>query len=742
MNGEKTRQLAAIMFTDIVGYSKLTQKNEALTLEILKVHQGLIRSVIKEYDGSEIKTMGDAFLIKFPSAVEAVRCAIEIQKVVVEYNASTQSAKRFQVRVGVHLGDIVYKDHDVYGDGVNIASRIEPLAEPGGICISQQVYDQIQNKVKEPLEKLGTKKLKHIAKRVRIYKLILPWKEEWVSSGKFLSFLKTRRSRLVASVALMLFLAGGAGWWFMKQSSGDVNKVASSIAILPFKNLGDSKEDEYFTDGISGDILAKISKISELKVIAFESMKQYKVVEKSLRDIGKELGVSTVLVGSIRRSGNQMRIAARLVDAETDGYIWAESYNTEMSKVFDLQNDIVEKVIIALRAKISPEEKIQIAKNATDDPNAYTYYLRGMDFLRSRKKQDNENAIQMFKKAVASDTNFALSYACLAEGYCEKVRRFGYQSEWLDSSMIVVRKAISIDSSLSEAHTALALTYVLKSWYKEALASSERAVQLEPNNADAFALAAWATMSAGNYVAALQWINKALALRPFDAWLQHDMGEIYRRIGNSLKAEESFNKALQYQRDLIDAHFGLGFVYLTQGNYEKAVVSSENIFSINPGDVRGTIIVGFAELLVGNLTRAEELFSKAIGLKQNNRNLYNGRCLYTELGYIYSEEGQSEKAAEVLMKSWEINEKELREGSQDYGVLFDIMTIHVLRGDMVEAYTWLQKAIQAGWVDYQFALLDPILETLRNEEKFNQTISQVRDRMFELSERVAEMRTE
>jgi adenylate cyclase len=741
MSVEKIRQLAAIMFTDVVGYSRLAQSNEVQALGIIKIYQQLLRSVVRKYDGDEIKTIGDGFLFKFPSAVEAVRCAAEIQKVVVEHNASAHRENRFRVRVGVHLGDVIHRNNDIYGDGVNIASRIQSVAEPGEVYISRQVYDQIQNKVSESVERLGPKKLRNIKTPVEVYRLILRWQEPKRAPGKLISFLMSRRFRWAGSLALLL-IATASTLWFARQSPSEgVNSNSSSLAVLPFKNLSDSKDDEYFSDGVAEDITARFSKFGGLRVISFSSMMRYKAVEKNLKEIGSELAVSAVLLGSTQRYGDRILVRAKLVDARTDDYMWAESYDGELRDVFDIQSDIVEKVLIALRAKVSPSEKARMAVKSTDSLEAYKYYLKGKDYFRSNKRRDNENAIEMFKRAVTIDSNFALAYVGLAHGYCERVKRFGFQPEWLDSSVAVATKALSLDSSLSEAHTSLASVYNIKEWYADALTASVSAVHLDPNNADALEDAAWANMSTGHYEDALVGISRALAVRPYDGRLEYNLGEVYRRIGNYPKAEQSFNKALSYRNDLLDAHYGLGFVRLTHGRDEKTM-SSESILSISPDDARGFVVAGFKELLAGNFVRAEELYRTAVSMKSGMRNPYNGRCLTTELGYIYTKNGQPEKAEEQLIKSWQLNERKISEGSQGYGIPFDMMTIHAIRGEITEAGSWLQKAVDAGWRDYQFALVDPTLENLREDQKFKQVISQLKNQMIILDEHLVEMRME
>jgi len=336
------RRLSAIMFTDVVGSTASAQANEAEALKLRDEQAGLVRPLFAAHHGREVKSMGDGFLSEFDSALRAVQCAIDIQQHLHERN-SQAGVTPIELRIGIHLGDVEQRDTDIFGDAVNIASRVEPLASPGGICISGEVFSQIRNKIPNKFEKLPPTALKGVQAPVDIYRIALPWvtRDAPASSG------------------------GPTG-----------------IAILPFANISPDPKDEYFADGLTEELITVLSQIRELRVIARSSVTPYKSTSKGVAQIGAELGVSSILEGSVRKAGSQLRITAQLIDVASQGHVWANSYNRELTDVFAVQVELAQQVADALRVELRASERAQIAARPMVKPDSYLSYLKGLTLMR------------------------------------------------------------------------------------------------------------------------------------------------------------------------------------------------------------------------------------------------------------------------------------------------------------------------------------------------------------------------
>jgi len=353
MSADEQRKLAAIMFTDMVGYSALSQRDEKLAQELLEEHRRLLREIFPRFNGTEIKTIGDAFLVEFGSALEAAQCAIEIQRTLAKRDADATADRQIQVRIGVHIGDVVHRGGDVYGDGVNIASRIEPVAGPGGICVSMDVERQVRNALEARFEKLAPTDLKNISVPMDLFRIVLPWEHksevrgQKSEIGKSSVIPKGGRSALIGALGLLVVIA--AGWWFShrgnqststpRQSEAATAISGKSIAVLPFENLSRDPDNAFFTDGVQDEILTYLAKIADLKVISRTSVMQYKSgAPRNLREIGQQLGVAHVVEGSVQRAANKVRVNAQLIDARNDGHLWAQTYDRDLADVFDCRS--------------------------------------------------------------------------------------------------------------------------------------------------------------------------------------------------------------------------------------------------------------------------------------------------------------------------------------------------------------------------------------------------------------------
>jgi adenylate cyclase len=454
-NSRISRRLVAILAADIAGYSALMGADEEATVRDLKAHQAVIVPMIGEHGGRIIDTAGDGILAEFPSVLGAVKCAVAIQRTMAERNEPIEPEKRMQYRIGINQGDVVVDDARVYGDGVNIAARLESIANPGGICVSGKVHDEIASKVAVQWEDLGPQTLKNISQPIRVYR-VQP--------------VKRNTPAIVTRRVLEL-------------------PDKPSIAVLPFTNLSGDNEQEYFSDGITEDIITELSRFSELLVIASNSSFELKGSAFDVRQIGRELGVHYVLEGSIRKIGDHVRITAKLVDAITGAHRWAERYDREMKDVFAVQDDVARTIVSILAAHVGKAEVERTRGKPPPTWQAYDYYLQGRDafasFLTSYRAVDLYDARQLLQGALSIDRNYARAHAVLSNIYlCAWLHPL--DDDYLNAAALerahqVARKAVQLDPNLPVAHEHLGLVLTFMGQHEESIGAFERATALNPN---------------------------------------------------------------------------------------------------------------------------------------------------------------------------------------------------------------------------------------------------------------------
>ncbi len=472
---ESERRLAAIMFTDMVGYTAMAQANESRALDQLRKHKELVRPVLARHEGREVKTIGDAFLVEFPSALAATECAIDIEKALRKFNEGKHD--KILVRVGIHVGDVVHEGGDVYGDAVNIASRIVSVAEGGGVCASQQVYDQVRNKVPYLFSKLGTRELKNVSYPIDVYKLEL----------------LERRTEEVP-----------------------VFDASRRLAVLPFANMSPDPGDEYFADGMTEEVISTLSKLPEIEVISRSSVMQYKRASRPIRDVFRELNSGTVLEGSVRKAGERVRITVQMIDAQKDRHLWAESYDRDLKDIFEVQSEIARLVVDALKVKILPSATDKIRQKPTDDKDAYMLYLQGKYYWHMRKLEDIKQAAEFFDKAVRRDPKFALGYAGL--GDCHRVLATDFAlnvGENWRKARAAVAKALELDPGLAEAHASNAVALLADHDLGKAEGEFRRAIELKPSYASAHQWYAQLLIAQLRWDEALSHVEKAEEIDPF-----------------------------------------------------------------------------------------------------------------------------------------------------------------------------------------------------------------------------------
>ena len=564
------------MFTDMVGYSALSQRDDRLALELLEEHRHLLREIFPRFHGTEIKTIGDAFLVEFGSALEAAQCAIEIQRTLAKRNHDVTLDRRIELKIGIHIGDVVHRDGDVYGDGVNIASRIEQLAGAGGICVSMDVERQIRNALEARFEKFGTADLKNIKLPMDLFRIVLPWEKGIELPAKRIS----KKSPVLVPVAILIIIALLAGWWWMQRSSKNEQLVAAhavgaaptntpdqkSVAVLPFVNLSDDKGSEYFSDGVSEELLTVLQKIPGMHVAARTSAFSFKGKNATAQEIGQKLGMAHLVEGSVRKSGDAVRIAARLTRADTGEELWSENFTRDLKDVFAVQSELAETIVAQVRDRLTggaaasaDKQKIQAEvqaaeKGGTKNVDAHQLYLQGRFYENRHSEKSAREALAAYQQAVELDPGFALAWAGVAG-----------TRVWL-CAFATEGGLKSFDANLSSAREAAA-----------------RALAIEPDLPEALlARASIETNFDFNWNAAAQTLGKALELAPADPNIVIAAGNLEIARANMDRGIELYRKAVDLDPVNPTARAFLAFNLAATKRFAEARAEYPRVVELNP----------------------------------------------------------------------------------------------------------------------------------------------------------------
>jgi TolB-like protein len=549
-----------------------------------------------------------------------------------------------------------------------------------------------------------------------------------ISAGK----ASSRKTRLAGGAALALLALATVLLLRERIRGPEVVRSGAvgdrkSIAVLPFENLSPDPENAFFADGITEDILTQVAKIRELKVIARTSVMRYKGTQKPIREIASELGVTTVLEGSVRRAGNRVRIVSQLIDAATEEHLWAETYDRDLQDVFAIQSEVAQRIAAALKTQLSAAEKERIGERPTRSLEAYDLYLKGRDLYYHFRKADNEQAIELFQKALQLDPTFALAHAGLADAFAQRAIRFGFPLNWVDSSIEAARKAVSLDPRLAEGHKALGLAYVVQGRLREAVDADRRAVELNANIAGAAGNLATALFLLGRFDEALTGLRRAVEIDPSNPliWAE-SLGPVYDALGDERAAEAAFRRASEISPDLSSLSRRLIAFHLNGGRKREALEQARGGAVAATSDARLLIAAGAAELVAGEAARARGLLERALPALQGQRppGLYDGG-LETYLAYLHLQAGRRSEAERLLEASLETDRRQLAAGNELWTVPFDMACAHALRGEKDEAFRWLDKAIEAGWRGWPNAKWTPLLDPLRSDERFQKMMARL-----------------
>jgi adenylate cyclase len=584
-----TRRLAAIMFTDTVGYTSSTQADEGRTLELLRQQAELVRPLVALHQGREIKSTGDGFLVEFDSALKATQCAVSIQRRLYERNAEGGLAP-IRIRIGIHLGDVVQSGTDILGDAVNIAARIEPTAEPGGICVSGAVYEQVRNKIPDRFEKLEPKALKGLQLPIDLYRVVLPW--------------------TAAPETTSLQEAG-----------------PTRLAILPFASMSSDPENEYFADGMTEELIDRLAQVKELQVIARTSVMTFKKKEKKITEIAKELFVGSVVEGSVRKAGNKVRVTAQLINGATEAHLWSSHYDGMLDDIFAVQSEIAEKVAEELKIQLQQSEKRTLEKKPTENMEAYGNFLRGRELFREGSEQSLRQALKLFETVVELDPSFAKAYVGVAECH-QYLGQVGYEPR--DVMLPVVKasltRALELDPDLAEAHASLATLHFNEDHLLGAEVEARRAVALNASLPGPYRQLAEIAGIKGELEEMVKRIETAYRLDPITPNHIYALGLAYLFTGRERELLEHWRKtehlapAATY-RSMTD-------YYLSKGDLAKARELHAKFEKLQPTHPWVTYMGGFLDAKAGDKEKALQAIAKIKEAKM-------GPIAFNYVAYVY-----------------------------------------------------------------------------------------------------------
>jgi adenylate cyclase len=567
-------------------------EDEAATVRALTDNREAISMLVGQHRGRVVDSPGDNLLAEFPTATDAVSCAVEIQGVLKARNAQLPVDRKMQFRIGVHSGEVRAEGERLYGDGVNIAARLEGLADPAGICISDMVYKQVHAKLNLGFEDLGDQEVKNIPEPVRAYRV----RPEAVPVTTEAESRPPRRVAPFVAVVVAVGALAVALWGVYLRPGPPVEEPVPteaaalelpdkpSIAVLPFANMSDDPEQEYFSDGISEDLITDLSRISGLLVISRNSSFAYKGRSVNLPQVGRELGVRYVVEGSVRKAGDSVRITAQLVDTTTDHHLWADRYDRKLEDIFALQDEVTGKIVDALEVSLTERERAGVEQVPTDNLMAYDYFLRGITYFGRFTKESNRQAREIYERAIELDPDFALAHATLAWTHL-----IDWMVQWSDDpntperAFELAQRALALDDSVGSAHSVLAYQRAYKGHYQEAVAEAEKAILLNPSDANGLFHLAIMLINAGRSEEAVPLLKKAIRLNPVASFMYlSPLGESYRRLGRHEEAIDTLKRALIGNPDTLYAHLFLAGIYADIGERELARREASEVLRISP----------------------------------------------------------------------------------------------------------------------------------------------------------------
>jgi adenylate cyclase len=591
---EVKRKLAAILSADVKGYSLLMGEDEEATIRTLNTYKEVMTGLIQHHRGRVVGTAGDSMLAEFASVVDAVRCAVEIQKELKTRNEDLPENRRMEFRIGVNLGDVIEDGEQILGDGVNIAARLESLSEVGGICISGTAFDQVKNKLNLGYKYLGEQTVKNILEPVRVYRVLMEPGEP--SEVKVKVEGKNRKYFAIVAVAVVI-IGAVAAWQYIWRPSHPKMEVASkdkmafllpdkpSIAVLPFTNMSEDPKQAFLGDALAEEVINGLAKLRQVFVIARNSSFTYKGKAVDVKQVGREQGVRYVLEGSVQRSRNRLRITAQLIDATTGHHLFSERYDRDLKDIFAIQDDITMKILTAMRVALAEGEAVRVGAKGTKNLEAYLKVMQATQLRSAFNKESMARSRQLAEEAIALDPGYAMAYGSAASALANEVYLGVYKNpkEALERATKLAEKAVALDDSLANTRSTLSWLLIMNRDFDRGVAEAERAVALEPGSGVAYTTLGLTLNYAGRYEEAIPALKNALRLMPIPSTVcLANLGFSYRMLGRYEESIASLKQLIQREPDSMTGHLHLAATYVMAGKEAEARAEAAEILRINP----------------------------------------------------------------------------------------------------------------------------------------------------------------
>ncbi len=719
MNHYHKRQLSVVFFSDIVGYTLLMGEEEDRAFELMKQNVAFHHQAFEKYNGKLIKELGDGILAIFESADEALNAGIEIQRL-------WHSDPDVKLRIGLHCGEIIFENHDVFGDAVNVASRIQSIGVPSCILFSKDVLKLIPDPTEFPHVNLGSFNLKNVSRKLELFALNvepleIPKRQEMIRTVK----IQERNPwKLWAGITALIGIVGLLVWFTISNPENPWVKD-KSVAVLPLKNLNADPSKEYFADGLTEDIITQLSKINALKVISRSSTVLYKNSEESNAEIAYALGVSTLLEGSVQWAGEKIRIRVQLINVNDNQALWAETFDLEkIEDLFEVQSNIAESIAAKLEANVTLAEIEQLNRRPTETFEAYEAYLKGRGLYYEYELEKNLEAIENFKKAIDLDPDFALAWAGLGDAYAQMFGIFNQGKVWIDSALNAGKTAIEKDPELAESYKALGVTYYYNNQYPKATETLEKAVEISNNHAQALGNLATVYFVSGQLDKSLDLQLKAAGLNPKSFIPFQILGWNYRLLENQNEAKRWFRKSLSIKPSF-DTYEQLGLSFLAEGNSDSVAAQIPHILALEPDNPYALQAAGVLAFLNSDYPLAKDLLEEAVKHKKNwatdpyfNAPVYLAYLLKRDMSFFIDSDGRSISAQDLIFPKLENYKMVLGGDDLDKDFALYAAALEAIIGNNFEAMNYLRKAKALNFQDYKLIENNPIFASLKSNPDF------------------------